>query len=290
MIPNDPIESTDDNEESGDVSFTYIPWNLPDEVLEEEPVKETPKLYSNNLYTNNNNSVSSSSINYSANILNQRTDNDDAFIKSLPLHLQYLDPLALGILCQDKSIVQLILKPGEAVDDRYMNILQNSSTLEEFRASCNALANSDMYSPNPSWSVPPAQPASYGNQYSLTSTWDNSIFTAPIGNMSNPMPGMPSYSYQQPISVGINPHVNPISSVPSIHTSKLASRKASTPCRFFNTPKGCLSGDKCPFGHFGNISVPTYAPGGFRAPGSRRPAPGDANILTGEHPSKRFRK
>lgn len=26
--------------------------------------------------------------------------------------------------------------------------------------------------------------------------------------------------------------------------------KAATPCRFFNTPKGCQFGDKCAFGHF----------------------------------------
>ncbi|CAK9253182.1 unnamed protein product [Sphagnum jensenii] len=31
---------------------------------------------------------------------------------------------------------------------------------------------------------------------------------------------------------------------------KFPSTKASTPCRFYNTPKGCQFGDKCAFGHF----------------------------------------
>ena len=46
----------------------------------------------------------------------------------------------------------------------------------------------------------------------------------------------------------------PISQVSTIDHSaknlKFPSTKAATPCRFFNTVKGCQFGDKCPFGHF----------------------------------------
>jgi len=50
--------------------------------------------------------------------------------------------------------------------------------------------------------------------------------------------------------------------------------KAATPCRFFNTSKGCQNGDKCPFGHFlpdngaGNMNA--RGPGGGGGPGRGR--------------------
>jgi hypothetical protein len=53
--------------------------------------------------------------------------------------------------------------------------------------------------------------------------------------------------------------------------------KASTPCRFFNTPKGCQFGDKCSFGHFLGVrslaEMPPLAPvgGGGGIPDSFAP-------------------
>jgi len=62
--------------------------------------------------------------------------------------------------------------------------------------------------------------------------------------MGNPMDNM---SYDSSMK-------RPISQMSTIDNSaknlKFPSTKAATPCRFFNTVKGCQFGDKCPFGHF----------------------------------------
>lgn len=50
--------------------------------------------------------------------------------------------------------------------------------------------------------------------------------------------------------------------------------KAATPCRFFNTPKGCQFGDKCAFGHFrDDPELAPHGPGPVSVPGIR-PGPG----------------
>lgn len=37
-------------------------------------------------------------------------------------------------------------------------------------------------------------------------------------------------------------------------------QKTNTPCKFFNTPKGCQFGSKCAFGHYAESSAPERAP------------------------------
>lgn len=65
--------------------------------------------------------------------------------------------------------------------------------------------------------------------------------------MTNPMDNNNSMAYDSTMK-------RPISQVSNIDHSaknlKFPSTKAATPCRFFNTVKGCQFGDKCPFGHF----------------------------------------
>jgi hypothetical protein len=85
------------------------------------------------------------------------------------------------------------------------------------------------------------------------SSWDGMGFNPPPYNDNLPE----SRPFHTELLEGSNPSLLGMKGkAGSGKTAKFASSKASVPCRFFNTRKGCQFGDKCEFGHFIGVSAP----------------------------------
>lgn len=244
-------------------------------------------------------------------------------INNLPPELQKLDPMTLQILLSDATgqILRSLILPDGQINERNFNTLQNCFTGQEYLDTIafqsNSLPSSFMPSLVNSNIPPPPLPPnlSYFNQNNLSSL---PISTANLLNLASSLPNLASslantigsnWTINTPV---VNPaHVSKTSFASSLlgnpslppSTSATVNRsnntKASIPCKFFNSPRGCLNGDKCPFGHFrengvsaavsSNVNRGGMGSGPGKGPG-HRPGMRHHNSLNNNTPDRSIKK
>jgi hypothetical protein len=215
----------------------------------------------------------------------------NALIPQLPYGLQTLNMHALRILVQDPTLLQSVIRSDGQV---------NEVTLSAFLRSlgADALHGSGHFGGNGAPSYPDAGPR--------RSRWGGDAPPADIGRgggdpYGRPPPAQYEFDYDYdpyaaPRGAGgfgdrppaqswggdyldqSGPRGPDLGGPPRSSVSnqkRFPTTKASTPCRFFNTAKGCQFGDKCSFGHFLGVrslsEMPPLGPVGGGMPESFAP-------------------
>eukprot|EP01039_Chlorochromonas_danica_P001828 gene1828-1998_t len=222
-------------------------------------------------------------------------DDEYALLASLPIGIQMLDPLTLQVVLQDPQLLQSLLRSDGSVDETHLSLLQTCTSVEEYRANLMASVAMPSYGINNYSNVMPSY-GSHGMNGMGTGNdvpmFDNMQMPANNNNLHQAWDryGMSSNESSNwnnlNMNMGMNMNIPMNMSVPAVTTITTASSagvsggskrfpttKQSTPCRFFNTPRGCANGDKCPFGHFVDSNAVSAAAqsGPTRAAGMNRP-------------------
>lgn len=164
-------------------------------------------------------------------------------LRSLPLSLQTLDMRSVSILVQDPSLLPTLLLADQSVDQHHLRLLQGSSSATDYRL---RLSQQSQQSQQPQQPLTQLQ-LQQQQAMDVLARWggggggaaaSNAVGTA-TGGLQMPMVNMSQGAF------GINRNDR-------AGGQRHFTSKSQTPCRFFNTAKGCLQGDKCPFGHFAN--------------------------------------
>lgn len=313
LIPNDPDEDPNMNDIPlpdtlstatllpNDGVIQSIPWHIVGSMEEEEEVipSVSSQSYSSGLYGSNtsllNNSISSS--------LHTPAYDEYSFntlLNSLPTAIQMLDPLTLQMIAQNPQILSTLLTPdGQQVDEANLMTLQNSTSVEEYYSSLLPSSSATSSYPYDYSSMGSSQ--NWRHHGGLTGGMSNSVVDSYQSwqSASNPMEdaGLQLFMNTTTSSYGTNSLQIPLNrdllASLGVGNSTMAARttaakfpttKASTPCRFFNTPKGCINGDKCPFGHFLDTATSSIAIS-RSGPGHRPVGPGSRPIRAGDIPS-----
>jgi hypothetical protein len=311
LIPNDPDEdpnmfdvplpdtlSTASMFPSDSV-IQPIPWVIAGS-MEEEEEEEVPPPLSTQPYNLNNSGYAGSGFMGSSlsSSLHAPAYDEYSFhtlLNSLPIGIQMLDPITLQMIAQNPQILSTLLTAdGQQVDESNLITLQNSTSIEEYYSSILPSSSSSAASAFPydyslsgtsqNWQshgglsvIGSNVVDSYQSWQSTSSSMDNNLqlfmnTTATYGSNSLQIP--PSRDLLASLGAGN-------SSATSRAAAKFPTTKASTPCRFFNTPKGCINGDKCPFGHFLDTATSSIAIS-RSGPGHRPVGPGSRPIRAGD--------
>jgi hypothetical protein len=200
----------------------------------------------------------------------------NTFVNSLPLSLRSLDPYTLQILVSDPSIVHYLVLPDGSVDESNLIILSNCTTAQDFHTAMSIQQAANTYGAPQSTTMSTAMPTTSSS--TRVSRWDSTA--APTNNF-NLNAFQHNFIDQQSMNSGWNDLMGGgddfySKSMPKQSASQMG--KSATPCRFFNSPKGCSNGDKCKFGHFRDSSMKSnFAMSSseqLRGPGQRLSGPG----------------
>lgn len=301
-----------------DCECTSIPWYIPG--TEPPPEKELPPPPLDPL----------------AALANGAYLDDTALAKimlQLPYSLQALDFPVLRALVQDPAALQAVLRPDGSVDDFNLATFQRSIGAGRERTSrFDSYRGGDMGGVGPPVFLPPSDLNGPGRRSRFRDAGPDAMHVDNFGGGgygpgTQPLdyeydydpygpPRSAHYDDRPPADWNVDygdthlpPRVDPMlmSAGPRRNTGapqqRFSSTKAATPCRFFNTAKGCQFGDKCSFGHFlppsdlppvGAMDVyqPDNGPLSDRAsrwgsapaatgPGTRRFGPGDSMPMAG---------
>lgn len=225
-------------------------------------------------------------------------DDEYALLASLPIGIQMLDPLTLQVVLQDPQLLQSLLRSDGSVDETHLSMLQTCTSVEEYRANLMASVTMPSYGINNYSNVMPSY-GSHGmngmgagnevpmfdnmqmsaNNNNLHQAWDRYGMSSNESSNWNNLNMNMGMNMNMPMNMSV-PAVTTITTAPSAGGSggskRFPTTKQSTPCRFFNTPRGCANGDKCPFGHFMDSNVVSAAAQGgpMRSGGLSRPGRG----------------
>lgn len=290
LIPNDPDEDPNmyDLPLADALSATsafnaplqVIPWHMTGEMEEEEPILSSSSSSSSATSLSSSSMLPFPSDNTAA-MYDEYTFN--TLLNSLPLAIQMLDPVTLQMIAQNPTVLSTLLSAdGQLVDEHNLALLQNCATVEDYFAMI----------------LPPAASSSSGGYYgSQGNHWNDNNFSSmhqqPWQSSQGLEDNLQMFMNTTTTSYGViggggNVQIPPSrdlshslgggggrSGSGSGSASRFPTTKASTPCRFFNTPKGCMNGDKCPFGHFlDTASSSMSGMGGMSGGGSGRSGPG----------------
>ena len=197
-----------------------------------------------------------------------------AVISQLPPSLQALDVNMLRLLVQDPTLLQSIIRPDGSVDEMNLAALLRSVHSggmgmggNHFNAGIPFVGESGAPRRSrwgggdaaPTMSDPLHVPGMGGDLYGrypppppqFEFDYDYDPYGTTRGGSGfgerPPLPtaaAAPSWEYPQESAATAASRLN------AQTQKRFPSTKASTPCRFFNTAKGCQFGDKCSFGHF----------------------------------------
>jgi hypothetical protein len=258
LVPNDPDRSLAEEDATAQSARQpavpqRIKWNLMDEPDEPEPLVP-----------------SSSSMSMSTPTLLPMVEDFHLQVSKLPHRLQALDPMTLQMITSDSFVLPSLLRSDGSIDEYLLDLLINSNNIEEYRQSVNLLNSSSIQpSSTLSWSNP-------SKPYSLdgrdASDWKSPFDHRTLSDSSlfysrEVAPQYESYdskldrqydvfrdrTERTVMSSGLN-----LATVDGSMMAKarFPTSKGSVACKFFNTPRGCANGDRCPFGHFRSVGAP----------------------------------
>ncbi len=300
LIPSDPDRSLADEDAAihgGPADPpTIIPWLMNDEVDEDAilaaPLRTTiaPSSSSGLPYQD-----------FSTVPLQTQSIDYTVQIQQLPRMIQMLDPMTLQMVLDDPVVLNSLVRPDGSVNDIHLDILQNCSSIDEYRQAISYVSEPEVSTYGNDWqnsnslsSIPNSgMVGSISNMSSLLFNHNASMQNHQLwginnsnihvnGNFANLMNNLSNLTNN---TNGIsNMHMNNLGSsnnsssfsTPSsgldfstIDGARLSqankqsgnslSTRATIPCKFFNTLRGCANGDKCPFGHFRSNTTNTAA-------------------------------
>lgn len=179
----------------------------------------------------NNNVPATGGLNINTNQLLMAASMGDMplFFSALPGSLQQIvDQMAVKLLMQDPPLVVTLLNDNGSVNVFNLHLLQKSTSSTDYRMKINLPHQSQSLSSGSTsrWGAMPTTNVTSGNSMSMPMT--------NMATMQTPMASTMAGTQQQ-------------------QQQQTTARKSHVPCRYYNTAKGCLHGEKCPFGHF-NVS------------------------------------
>lgn len=216
----------------------------------------------------------------------------NTFINSLPPAIQALDPTSLQMIIDDQSLLPTLTRPDNSVNQSNLRTLELSNTIAEYRAKIGIPQFP------PAQPLQPQTPQALWN--SMQNQQHQQQFIPMFGQQMNQQPHQQQMFQQQRQAGGLQMQMathmmnfqmqqpqqmqqpgmmmmpgnnlgmmsnnmgrmmgrgNQQQGQQKVHTGT----KAGTPCRFFNTSRGCINGDKCPFGHFATAGTNNAAGAG----------------------------
>jgi hypothetical protein len=287
QIPADPEESPSVNEASSssilgrldsgtgagdDTACAVIPWYPPG--TEPPPEDLAPAAFQNGAADGYNAAGQAPPGGYI----------DDAamgnVLAQLPPSLQALDIHTLRMLVQDPALVQSIIRADGSVDEINLAAFKRSVGAEpmygigHFGPEGAHYDNGGQRRSRWGGDAPPSDPYHAPDPYarpapaSYEFDYDYDPYGPPRGAApvyaDRPPPALHdrwNAEYIDPLGPGPGPGLGgrpqdlpPVGGRSVQNQRRFPTTKAATPCRFFNTAKGCQFGDKCSFGHFLGVS------------------------------------
>merc|ERR1719456_383641 len=183
------------------------------------------------LFSNNMPAIGGFNINTNHLLMAASMGDMPMFFNALPGSLQQVvDQLAVKLLMQDPPLVVTLLHDNGSVNVFNLQLLQKSTSSTDYRMKINL----------------PHQNQSLSS--GSTSRWGMATNVSNGGGMSMPMANMAG---MQASMGGMQQQQQPQQQ----QQQQTTARKSHVPCRYYNTAKGCMHGEKCPFGHFNVSSV-----------------------------------
>jgi hypothetical protein len=162
-----------------------------------------------------------------------------AMLSVLPECLHHLDHETLMLLVQDENNIQAILNPDGTVNAAKVELLRRGQ-LNVYGAPGRAGFIDDF---------------SFGQKIPQQPLLSGGLYYEPASALpfsAAPMiaPTLSTFADDLALSARMASMPSSASNAAKAQKQFKYPTKAATPCRFFNTPKGCQFGDKCAFGHF----------------------------------------
>lgn len=183
------------------------------------------------LFSNNMPAIGGFNINTNHLLMAASMGDMPMFFNALPGSLQQVvDQLAVKLLMQDPPLVVTLLHDNGSVNVFNLQLLQKSTSSTDYRMKINL--------PHQNQSLSSGSTSRWGM---ATNVSNGGGMSMPMAGMQASMGGMQQQQQQQPQQ--------------QQQQQQTTARKSHVPCRYYNTAKGCMHGEKCPFGHFNVSSV-----------------------------------